>query len=170
MIALCLRAGAMLLTLGLGLYPLAHAAPARPMTAMAACSAVLMLVALVTASWVPATTSIGLLVVEYGVAVAVAGHLDPLAPLVAVAVFSLAELVDLSFSTPRGTVREPGARGMRLSWWLQASLIGGFAAVAAVSASRAIGTPQPVALLAASAAGLAGLTLIVLLARTRIEG
>jgi hypothetical protein len=164
-----LVAATALLAASLVLYPFAHATPNRTMVFLAATSAVALALALIASRWELAAAGLCLLVLEYAAGMAAAGHIDPLAPLFATGLLSLAELIDFSFSVRRGRVLEPGAAGARARTWLQTALVGALSAAVALAAATAVEVTNLAAVPAAAALGLAGLALIVLLARSRVD-
>jgi hypothetical protein len=158
-----------LLAGGLVLYPFAHTTPTRAMLFLAATSTLVLALALIASRWELAAAGLCLLVLEYAVGMAAADHIDPLAPVFATGLLSLAELIDFSFSVRKGRVLEPGAAVARARTWWQTALVGALAAAVALGVGTAVGLSNLIAVLAASVLGLAGLAVIVLLARSRVD-
>lgn len=162
---------AVLLAGALALYPLTLVAEVYPLALLAALAFAAFVLALLSVEWVLAGPGMGILIVEYAVALQAEGApIDRLIPAAAVGAFLLLEIIDLVSVLSRSPAPETEVVINHVRHIVLTAAVGGCVAGAMVLAAEAIsGGPALLAGLAATF-GLGAMVITIVLARRAVEG
>lgn len=161
-------AAAGLLAVALGVWPLSFATPIPHLVAAGALGVAAVIVALAACRWSFAGLGIVLLVLHYTASLIRYDAIDIFAPLFALGLLLMVELIDLAMLTARRGNIEPSVVLARARFGMIVAAVGTPAAVAALVAGAIVTGGNPLLLLMGALLGLTAVALTVSLARETI--